>query len=421
MDISLRNNKIKTKEFLKSCFFKLYYVRNKLLEHFIKWKKGKRNIVFLATLSENWTKFDFLYQKFLQDDRYNTYLVLSPIYNKGKAFEMQEVKKLINLFDSKGYQYINLQNHNIKEYLCKTIKPDLFFYSSPYLNQIHPDFSQLKYIKALTCYIPYSFMASEEPFLYNMDLHNLCWKFFLETKLHKKLAVKFQSLHGTNVVVTGYPGLDQFLYGKAQIENKWLNNNISIKKIIWAPHQAKLENFESLGTFLMEYSDMNKNSIQIAMKPHPLLRDVLYKTSGWGKTKTDKFFDKWCDSDNRLIVEGDYSDLFLTSDAMIHNSYSFMTEYVAMNKPVMYYLGNEKNPFQFSDYGNAILKCHYHAFEMNDVKKFIEGVVFSNQDILLGRRTWFINKLLKNKNGLSASEAVKEYIDSRLLKKNSSC
>ena len=77
---------------------------------------------------------------------------------------------------------------------------------------------------------------------------------------------------------------------------------------------------------MLSFTEKYKDKIQIAFKPHPNLKTV-NKSSKSGKPNDD-YYDKWNSLDNGQLEEGDYFDLFLQSDAMIHDSVSFLSEYL---------------------------------------------------------------------------------------------
>ena len=57
---------------------------------------------------------------------------------------------------------------------------------------------------------------------------------------------------------------------------------------------------------------------------------------------------------NGMLCESDYIDLFLTSDAMIHDSGSFLIEYIYVNKPVQRIISNFEARNDFNSIGK---KC----------------------------------------------------------------
>src|SRR5690606_6795936 len=144
---------------------------------------------------------------------------------------------------------------------------------------------------------------------------------------------------GKNVVITGFPSLDTLLDKTYKPKNYWKHNQKI--KIIWAPHHTiegtetiNFSNFLQYSEVIVELTEKYKDHIQIAFKPHPILYPKLSKI--WSKEKTDIYFTKWKEGTNTQIEEGDYIDLFLTSDGMIFDSCSFLNEYLYTQKPSIF-------------------------------------------------------------------------------------
>lgn len=90
------------------------------------------------------------------------------------------------------------------------------------------------------------------------------------------------------------------------------------------------------------------------------------------------YFDAWDNLPNaKLVLGGNYSDLFKTSDAMINDSGSFMTEYQYVHKPMLYLERKEPN-----DFGYRIKEILYKA--RGDDYESIEAFI---NDVVIGART----------------------------------
>lgn len=103
--------------------------------------------------------------------------------------------------------------------------------------------------------------------------------------------------------------------------------------------------FLSIAEELLEFIKNTQLPVQMAFKPHPLLKSQLYNYSSWGKEKTDEYYAAWEFLPNAQLETNEYVDLFMTSDAMIHDCGSFTIEYHHTLKPVMY-LVNGKSILQ---------------------------------------------------------------------------
>lgn len=365
--------------------------------------KNKQTIhcVFLAVSIDAW-KYDNVYKLMSINPKFEPLILICPIVNNGRQNMLDRMEASFNYFRDKGYNVLKSYDNDKDKYINirKDIEADILFYTNPYKGLIDERYYIENFIDYLTVYVGYYFNElADYKMAYDEYLHNLVWRRYIETNEHKSYAVKYSRNKGVNAVITGYPGIERFLYPEnEQIVNSWKIKNNKYKKIIWAPHHS----IEGTGTvnyscFLMYYDNMiqlaekYKDKVQIAFKPHPLLKNKLIKL--WGKNKTELYYKKWSEMPNTIYVEGDYSDLFLTSDAMIHDSGSFLIEYLYVNKPVMRTLNNEPLDKLYNPFGLRCLEYYYFAKNADDIEHFIQCVL-REEDPLKDKRTKFLQKTL---------------------------
>jgi CDP-glycerol glycerophosphotransferase (TagB/SpsB family) len=157
-----------------------------------------------------------------------------------------------------------------------------------------------------------------------------------------------------------------------------------------------------------------EGKIQIAFKPHPMLKNKLYDQTCWGKEKTDQYYDSWENLPNGQLVLGDYMDLFLNSDAMIHDSGSFLIEYIYTGKPVLHTNRDEHITDRMNDFGILAFNLHYHAKKEEDIRAFIEDVL-KGKDEKRQEREAFLASALSPPNHKSASENIYDEIVKQLF------
>ncbi|HRA71913.1 MAG TPA: hypothetical protein PLB11_03700 [Flavobacterium sp.] len=159
-----------------------------------------------------------------------------------------------------------------------------------------------------------------------------------------------------------------------------------------------------------------KDKLQIAFNPHPLLRVKLENDPNWGKEKTDAYYNKWVNLENGQFGNGYYIDLFLTSDALIHDSGSFMAEYLITGKPLLYMIRNESIKDYLNVFGEKTLELHYQSRNQKQVIDFIENVVLNENDCMKAERDNFVRNTLLSKNGLTASQTILNYLENEILR-----
>lgn len=375
--------------------------------------KAKLKVAFFVVHSSVW-KCDELYRKMEADERYEPVIVAIPSLSFREGIMQKEINDTFNLFRHKRYNVVKAYNSDTGKWLDvrNDINPDIVVFTNPH-ELSKKEYSIVTYLDRLTCYIPYTFQVTYlYDFQYNQLFHNLLWKAFYQSSLHKDIASRYARNKGRNVVVTGYPGIDMFRDKSYVPEDRWKIKDPGCKRIIWAPHHSigddhlTYSNFLLYHQVLLDIAGKYSGRIQIAFKPHPILRSKLNSESIWGEEKTNLYYNNWNNLPNGQIEESDYIDLFLTSDAMIHDSASFLAEYLSVNKPVLYTVHDENVASRLNDFGRLAFEQHYKAQSAQEIYDFIERIVLTGNDPNIGQREVFIEKYLVPCDGLSASTSI---------------
>lgn len=384
--------------------------------------KNKKTIKCVLLVFDSSCFRDYLYQLLCDNGRFDVVVVVCPIHSQNREYREKRLNATYNSLVSKGYtNVLKGYDEDTKKFLDikKELKPDIVFYTNPYRSLIGEEFYITKFCNELTIYLPYYINNTVEYKLaYDELLHNVVWRYYVETEWHKKLSQKYSSNHSRNVVVTGYSGFDLLLDKHYRpLDDCWKIKDRSYKRIVWAPHQTINPNhtmyysaFLLIADKMTEYAIKYKDRIQIAFKPHPLLINSLY--SEWGLDRSDAFYEKWRSMENTCIVEGSYVDLFLTSDAIIHDSASFITEYLILNKPSLRTHNGRDLKLQFNDFSLACLEHYYMAYNADDIEQFILNLI-EGKDPMKEARTHFVKEqLLPPEGHLPSENIVRDLIES---------
>lgn len=384
-------------------------------------KKEIVKVAFFLNHESVW-KYEVLYELMLQHPRFEPQVFVCPVVNFGMENMLFEMDKALEAFTNKGYDVTKTYNKETGEYLDikSTFSPDIVFFTNPHKGLQDYRYYINQFANTLTCYVPYGVSSINYELDHILGFHNLIWKIFTETSIHKDIAEQKQRNKGRNRIVTGFPGFDPLLITKSPKE-VWKNKNPALKRIIWTPHHLMHElnkgsNFLEYYQFFLELADTYKDNIQIAFNPHPLLRIKLEQDPNWGKERTDIYFNKWENLENGQYGNGSYTDLFLTSDALIHDSISFMSEYLITGKPALFMIRNESIMKYWSVYGEKALAMHYQSRSQRQVIDFIENVVLQENDSMKADRDNFTQSTLLQKNGLTASQNILNYLENEIFR-----
>ena len=382
--------------------------------------KDKRQIrcVFFALFEEIW-KVDDVYRLMANNSRFDPIILVCPIVNYGHDNMVERMNICYDSFKNKGYRVFKAYNESDNSYVdvIKDINPDIIVYTNPYKGLIDGRYYITKFSQILTIYTPYYFGEwNKYKIMYDLLFHNLLWRYYIETPILGDLSKKYSRNKGRNTVVVGYPGIEKLItQNYALSPNIWKEGLSTKKRIIWAPHHTiektevcNYSCFLKYSDFMIKMANKYKDKVQLAFKPHPLLRNKLNLL--WGKDRTDAYYYCWDQMPNACLKGGDYVDLFRTSDAMIHDSGSFIAEYLYVNKPVMRTMTKTPLSEEFNPFALSCLEQYYLANSEEDIEQFILNVI-NNVDPLKEKRTKFVNEVLMP-NGSPSQNIVNDIVDS---------
>jgi hypothetical protein len=387
--------------------------------------KKKLRCVFLALFEDTW-KCDKVYQLMNNNKRFEPIILVCPIVNYGEKNMISRLNSAYSFFSSLGYKVIKSYDEKTNTYIhIEDLAPDILFYTNPYEGLIDDRYYITNYSQYLTLYVPYGFNPSNDYNLTtNLLLHNVVWRFYCESRAHLTY-IQGNRVNGRNAVVTGYPGIESLIDPSYIIkENNWKITNKRVKRIIWAPHHtiAPIGNvnyscFIQYADFMLEMAEKYQDQVEFVFKPHPLLKNKLEEI--WSKKKVDNYYKQWSVKPNCNIVNGNYIDLFLSSDAMIHDCGSFLIEYLYVNKPVMRTLNDVPLENLYNPFAQKCLEQYYFARTKQDIELFILNII-NEIDPLKEQRTKFINEVLIPKGSPSQNiiDDILDSIDNQILFRN---
>ncbi|EPB5075898.1 CDP-glycerol glycerophosphotransferase family protein [Campylobacter coli] len=386
----------------------------------LKYYKGKIRILLVAVPRPSMWIFDYIYKALEKNGKFEIFIVIPPDPAYEYTMMCKYAKEVYDELSSKGYNPIMGYDFATKKNidLRKAINPDIIFYSDFHKMHFHKDFYITNFLDKVTVLKDYGFSVMQEEKTVNFELNNTVDMYFRPTTIHMKMAAELMENKGRNtVLVNGSPKLDAIFDKNHIFKDVWKTQPKIKKRIIWAPHYSdghpkdmyQYNAFYELYDFMFELALKFKDEIQIAFRPHPVLESRLVLK--WGKEKQQAYYDKWEKLENGQYYPGDFLDLFISSDAMIMDSCSFMGEYTVVNKPLFHTVGSTTR-IKLNDFGNEIYKFCYKT-EHNlkqDIEKFIKEVVLEGKDVYKTLREDFIQRYYISKDGKNASESIVEKI-----------
>lgn len=397
------------------CQYLYHHMRYDVSHYKIKKKiecENKVRVAFVVMNLSMW-KNQPLLELLIKDSRFEVKVVLSPALPFDIEQQDKDIDDLRKYFDEHNVVYEDFDREHPYD-LKLEFGPQIVFFTQSYSGIHCREHDYPRFNDCLICYIPYSFWPGAEPWGFDLPFHRYAWRIYYANKIILEYARSVSLVRARNCLVSGYPSADQF----RSITHRyvWRNKDKSLKRIIWAPHYTitsdrglgeSHSSFFDLQEGMLEYAKNNQDTVQIAFKPHPRLKTELYKE--WGKEKTDRYYEQWASMPNTQLETGSYIDLFMTSDALVHECGSFMIEYHYSKKPCMYVMKDfEKFYASMNNLGQRALDLHYKGANMADVEAFINSVVFDGNDPLLPEREHFYRTQLLPPNGKTTAQNIYE-------------
>ena len=373
-----------------------------------KYKNGdKIKVAFLMTYSSS-TQDLPIFEKMLESDIFDPYIIVHPdvirsLNNLEKTYKKTK-EEMVKKYGEKRV----LDGCTRDNYIDYTDDFDIMTTNSPYDEMAHPFFrTQYWFNKFIPIfYIGYFHMGRCRVAVNNFKMSEFSrfWRFFAENKHSRNMARTYQTIKDINVVVTGYPKLDEIIKIKEGKRER--------KRIIIAPHHTidegdiYLSGFLNYAEILMKLPEKYPE-IDFIIRPHPMLITKLEQPDFWGVEKTKEYFDRLLKFDNMTLSnEGDYYELFVNSDGIMHDCGSFIAEYLCTGHPAGYLSFRPELDYNKAmvEFGRECMYKHYILESEKDIYNFIENVIINNEDTRKNERADFVNKELLINKGKTVNE-----------------
>lgn len=369
-------------------------------------QKEQIKVLFVIAELGAW-KTESLYLEMKNHPRFNALLGVTT------SMEVPGSKQPLQAYlDQKGYPYIDLDEDRKS---VSKISPDLLFYYKPYDGSYPSQHLFKKHIPSLPCFLNYAFTSMGNKLYVTAQICNYSWFVFVENELVAKRKREVIGWRANNVRVTGIPMQDNLLDAQKHSNNPW-DDKTGRKRIIYAPHHSfkgtngggketgtEYATFLEFGEFMLQLAEKYRDKAVFAFKPHPTLYVKLLKI--WGKEKTDAYYNEWKSREYTQYCPGEYTGLFMHSDAMIHDCGSFQIEYHYTHNPVMFLDAANYRMEDQNEFGRLAFKMHYRGRNEEDIERFLQNVI-QGVDPMKAERDEFYHQYLLPPNGKRASENI---------------
>lgn len=375
----------------------------KIQSHYRKLKrklrcKSKIKIVFLNCSSAKWS-YQSIYEEFEKDNRFEVCILVS-------CYEMLLNKKysFLNLpqIIQNNFSFFKKQNMNVeyafdfkknKPLDLKQFSPDIIFYDEPQSIAKKQSIDKTKKY-AIPLYCSYGSCISNG----RNEIHPVYKKlntYFVDNMFTKEV-LTHNGFIDKQVYVAGQPKIDNYLKPLTTENIRWKTN---LRHIIYAPHFSFDNQTElKFGTFNRNYKFFynwakEHQEFEFVFKPHPSLKREIVKRKLMTLAEMNEYFKMWEDLPNaQVFEEGNYIDMFRTSDLLITDCNSFLYEYLPTTKPVIHLINPDS--VGYNEFGRKIIEGYYKAITLNDIEEYLNMLLVYNKDILLEKRINIINEYI---------------------------
>ena len=378
-------------------------------------KKKTIHVLFIAISPALW-KVDSLYKSMMNHPRFKVSLLVSPnMTHRDISLRESDYQRLKEFFDKKEYLYEEWCDIHGQSLYKRIPDPyDIIIYPQPYGGIIPKALDYPRNMHKLLIGCEYAFHSGSQKWAYNKDYQNIAWIDCYENESVCQYSRKIKHNKGINSQVTGLPFVDEYI--KNGHPSPWKLQDTPCKKIIWATHwtiQAQdaahlnYSNFLEIADYMLQFAQSQMGKLQFTFKPHPWLKRELYNHPEWGKIRTDSYYAAWEHGDNTQLEQGEYVDLFMTSDAMIHDCSSFCCEYLLTGKPVFFMARNEeKQVSMLNEMAHSAFYAQYIGHKMEDLQQFLHHQILNGCDSMKEQREEVVRKYFTPPHNKSAAENI---------------
>lgn len=386
-------------------------------------EKKTIKVGFLVYSISEWQCED-LYRLFESKEGYEPYIVVCG-YNHGTRKEVRNTYRITAEYFRQRNYVVRYAGYMENASANQVEDMDIIFSFLPYkMYPLNVNIGELQ-LRQLSVHVSYGMHLVSRDVLYYKDsyydkpVYKMSWMVNSLCNSEKCEIAKQQRLSGYNIVVNGHVKFDQFIKNQYECDARmW--GNVNNTKIIWAPHFNLQEGmngtFQHNYQFFLNYAKNHPN-ISWVVKPHPRMSWGVVAYGVFNSTlEYEAYLDEWRSLDNANVIEqGEYYDIFATSDAMILDSVSFIGEYQYTHKPILILEPNEQRGL--SEFGKRLYsvnnRCNGDDFK--SIEKFILNVASGINEKSLEQKEFFDTELdYVSINGCYASEKIWQLIEAQL-------
>lgn len=375
-------------------------------------KAGKDviRVVFYTNEPQKWS-YESLYRELEASPLFEPIIVVVPRYSVhlGKDHTRMSLEQQFDFYKERGYHVeYGYKNGNYLD--IKMFEPDIFFYLQ--LAEIpgvdNPE-SVSEY--ALTCYCPYSFSLTDYPKEYLQRFHRLLFRYYVVHELTRERFEGYAKDNSKNCVAVGYPKLDVYFKDVRADADKYWRDPAKFR-IIYAPHHSVekrffFSTFPETHSLILDLARKTSDRTTWIFKPHPMLKVAVMHAGLMTEQELDEYYRSWAQI-GQVYDQGDYFDVFRSSDLMITDCASFLAEYLPSGHPLIRLINPKSCPLD--KLGSRFSDCYYNVHDKEELMKAFGELVIDGNDYLGAHRKELAGSLIDPQQ-TAAKKIVRDLMD----------
>jgi hypothetical protein len=330
---------------------------------------------FVQAAAENWNSTASVWRAFADDPRCDTKLVLMPFlhpdYPAGRTLATQFIEQKI--------PFVRCEHYDVRRE-----RPDVAFFQNPYDHTRPAPFHVANVLPIVRriAYVPYGLEigggSNNLMLQFGKTLQLNAWRVFVRSERAKRLYALHCPAGNAHCVVTGHPKLDAVLATRPEDVDPELRAWAEGKRVVlWNPHFSLSRDDAHWSTFL-KWKDVllrffeERRDLALLARPHPHLFKHALNERMLTADDIAAFRARFEASSNmRLDERSDYRHAFNVSSALISDASSFLLEYPATGKPLLF-LPNKKGVGLNED--GEVVDSYYKAESEAELLQFLNMV-----------------------------------------------
>lgn len=301
-------------------------------------------IAFIAHEFWLWPSFQSIWESCPKDAEKT---IVVDIHESESQLSDEELMPYVEPYRQAGYSV-----RTVNDYDPALEQPDIVFYMKPHCG--FRGCSEKFYINDMEKVTPFTVFVSccldvqggellqeyfyGEPFFYHV------WRIIGYSRYYRDKMIERGYCNAENVVLIGHPKFDvSFTLGnqKNYVHKSWQKKIDHRKVVLWNSHFT-IEPGLGVGTFLRWYKTIfgyfsNHDDIVLLWRPHPTFWQRIEELPDLEKNSIKSLIDQERNQPNVIVDDsGDYRYAFCMSDALISDAATFLVEYAALARPILY-------------------------------------------------------------------------------------